>query len=203
MRLRLQGHYFPKIGLFSVQDNYFAISLHKMVMWKCFRLSALRRSLGATPWWWPRRWPRSNRQHLVGFSWNKQIKSLILLFSAFTLSSVDGEGTSNNKACWVFRDTELEIFPWQGTFKVSPVFSRPLYHGGGCRSVHKIETPPIIVGGQRRGHELLRYNIVALQRFCLAVRNFNSEQRNCLVIISWSGLDLNLVRLKSKPDCLI
>ena len=95
MRLRLQGHYFPKIGLFSVQDNYFAISLHKMVMWKCFRLSALRKSLGATPWWWPRRWPRSNRQHLVGFSWNKQIKSLILLFSAFTLSSVDGEGTSH------------------------------------------------------------------------------------------------------------
>ena len=118
MRLRLQGHYFPKIGLFSVQDNYFAISPHKIVMWKCFRLSALRRSLGATPWWWPRRWPRSNRQHLVGFSWNKQIKSLILLFSAFTLSSVDGEGTSNNKACWVFRDTELEIFPWQGTLKV-------------------------------------------------------------------------------------
>ena len=201
MRLRLQGHYFPKIGLFSVQDNYFAISPHKIVMWKCFRLSALRRSLGATPWWWPRRWPRSNRQHLVGFSLTN--KSMVCYYYCFQPSPCLQWMGREHLTSWVFRDTELEIFPWQGTFKVSPVFSRPLYHGGGCRSVHKIETPPIIVGGQRRGHELLRYNIVALQRFCLAVRNFNSEQRNCLVIISWSGLDLNLVRLKSKPDCLI
>ena len=46
--------------------------------------------------------------------------------------------------------------------------------------------------GWGRRHQLLQLTIVALPRLWPSVHNFNSEQKNCLVILSLSGLDLNL-----------
>jgi len=43
-----------------------------------------------------------------------------------------------------------------------------------------------------RRHQLLQLTIVDLRRRRRSVHNFNSEQRNCLVILSLSGSDLNL-----------
>ena len=44
----------------------------------------------------------------------------------------------------------------------------------------------------RRRHELLRHNCGLAVALAWSVHNFNSEQRNCLVILSLSGSDLNL-----------
>ena len=106
----------------------------------------------------------------------------------FSLGPVFSEWGRENLVREVFQDTELEIFPWQGTLKVSHVYFGPLQHGWFSIFVWD--------WGRRhqwgRRHELLRHNCGLAVALAWSVHNFNSEQRNCLVILSLSGSDLNL-----------
>ena len=97
----------------------------------------------------------------------------------------------------VFQDTELEIFPWKGTLKVSHVYFGPLQHGWFTIFVWDQKAA---IGGGDEDARCCDARLQRLWRSVSSVHNFNSEQRNCLVILSLSGSDL---RLKSDPDCLI
>ena len=87
-----------------------------------------------------------------------------------------------NNACWVFKDTELEIFPWKGPWKMSRVFFR-LPWGGLWRNF-------ATVGNTSQATKVLRSRILT-QRLWWRVPDSSSEQRNCLVILRWLGPQLN------------
>ena len=179
------------------------ICMTVFVMQHCNRLSAQRRSPGATLWWRPRRWPRSKHQ-LVGFPICICIRIRICLCTCrfskfsrfvtiqsskpyFSLGPVFSEWGRENLVREVFQDTELEIFPWQGTLKVSHVYFGPLQRG--WFSIFVWDWGAAIGGDEDTS---CCDTIVALQWLWRSVHNFNSEQRNCLVILSLSGSDLNL-----------
>ena len=169
----------------------------------CSRPSALRRSPKATLWWLLRRWPRFNHLRLgpstfgesstnfwsfILISWvlSLQITLLTILYHFFQpspcLQWMGKRGPCNN-ACWVFKDTELEIFPWKGPWKVSRVFFRP-HWGGLWRNF-------ATVGNTSQATKVLRSRILT-QRLWWRLPDSSSEQRNCLVILRCLGPQLNL-----------
>ena len=165
-----------------------------------FRPSALRRSPKATLWWLLRRWPRFNHLRLGPSTFGESSKrfdlsldrlsvecslppshSITSLYHFFQpspcLQWMGKRGPCNN-ACWVFKDTELEIFPWKGPWKVSRVFFRPPW-GGLWQNF-------ATVGNTSQATKVLRSRILT-QRLWWRVPDSSSEQRNCLVILRCLG----------------
>ena len=189
------------------------ICMTVFVMQHCNRLSAQRRSPGATLWWWPRRWPRSKHQ-LVGFpiciciclcTWRfSKFSRFVTIQSSkpyFSLGPVFSEWGRENLVREVFQDTELEIFPWQGTLESEP---RVLWATSTWLVLD------LCVGSKRRHrwgrrHKLLRHNCglaVALAK-CPQLQQWTKKLPCDFKLIGFGFKSKVKVRLKSDPDCLI